>query len=139
MFDVIHFIIPGLSVVAEAALRQLAVAHGLHVEERPHAGQRLAFGPVGARADVGQAPAEGGGGVRNGLLLSSSWSQKKAKRVLLLDNLLKVVECERPLERLLPPVASARGGRLAVADRVQRELLLQLVQTLKCVKFSFEA
>ena len=65
MFDVIHFIIPGLSVVAEAALRQLAVAHGLHVEERPHAGQRLAFGPVGARADVGQAPAEGGGGVRN--------------------------------------------------------------------------
>ena len=59
--------------------------------------------------------------------------------VLLLDNLLKVVKCERPLERLLPPVASARGGRLAVADRVQREFLLQLVQTLKCVKLSFKA
>ena len=61
MFDLINIVIPGLSVVAEAALRQLAVAHGLHVEERPHAGQCLAFGPIGARADVGQATGEGGG------------------------------------------------------------------------------
>ena len=56
MFDVINIVIPGLSVVAEAALRHLAAAHVLHVEERPQAGQRLALGPVGARADVGQAP-----------------------------------------------------------------------------------
>ena len=51
-------LVPALPVVASAALRQLTAAHLLHVEERPHAGQRLALGTVGARADVGQAPTE---------------------------------------------------------------------------------
>ena len=59
---------------------------------------------------------------------------KYARYVLLLDDLLKVVEREGPLERLLPPVAGARGGLLAVADCAQRELILQSVQALKCVK-----
>ena len=48
--------LPGFAIVAEAALGQLSAAHGLHVEERPYTGQRLAGRPVSASADVGQAP-----------------------------------------------------------------------------------
>ena len=51
----------------------------------------------------------------------------QSKEYLLLDDLLEVVEGERPLERRFPPVACARGGRLSVTERLQRELLLQRV------------
>ena len=46
----------------------------------------------------------------------------------LLDDLLEVVQREGPLERLVPAVARAGQRRRALAQRVQRELLLQRVQ-----------
>ena len=59
------------------------------------------------------------------------------KEYLLRDDLREVVEGEGPLERRFPPVACARGGRLSVAERLQRELLLQLIEPLKCVMCFF--
>ena len=87
--------VPGLAIVAKAALGQLSAAHGLHVEERPHTGQRLAGRPIGASADVGQAPVR--------VLLSFGiFEAIKAGFVLIADD--RQFTCKMTLEqRVLTP------------------------------------